>query len=242
MARNTSPGRPSLGFCNALLLPRKPRRNPGQIGGALVARLPPSATVLAADRSSVPAIAAARSDRACCASHPISSSIPPPTPPSTEPKTSPLAAVTDWCRSNRHQTIRDQHAHLTMMMRDQRNRLMLLSRCRSRHSGPARLSGRQDLEEMAVASGLSASAPLGSIERSPNASPTASRPDRPSVPINSAECSETADGVARQSKSVKSCPRAGCGKSARPVRSQPRAKLFCEEPEAGNLHIRICEG
>ena len=28
-----------------------------------------------------------------------------------------LAAVKDWCRSNRHQTIRDQHAHLTMMMR-----------------------------------------------------------------------------------------------------------------------------
>ena len=28
-----------------------------------------------------------------------------------------LAAVTDWCRSNRHQAIRDQHAHLTMMMR-----------------------------------------------------------------------------------------------------------------------------
>ena len=28
-----------------------------------------------------------------------------------------LAAVTDWCRSNRHQTLRDQHAHLTMMMR-----------------------------------------------------------------------------------------------------------------------------
>src|SRR3982074_1900033 len=32
------------------------------------------------------------------------------------------------------------------------------------------------------------------------------------------ECSETADGVARESKGVKSCPRAGCGKSARPVR------------------------
>src|ERR1700751_1493142 len=28
-----------------------------------------------------------------------------------------LAAVTDWCRSNRHQTIRGQHTHLTMMMR-----------------------------------------------------------------------------------------------------------------------------
>jgi hypothetical protein len=32
------------------------------------------------------------------------------------------------------------------------------------------------------------------------------------------ECSETAEGVARESKGVKSCPRAGCGKSARPVR------------------------
>src|SRR5271168_520303 len=28
-----------------------------------------------------------------------------------------LAAVTDWCRHNRHQTIPDQHAHLTAMMR-----------------------------------------------------------------------------------------------------------------------------
>src|SRR5271167_950566 len=32
------------------------------------------------------------------------------------------------------------------------------------------------------------------------------------------ECSEAAEGVARESKGVKSCPRAGCGKSARPVR------------------------
>src|SRR5450755_1545820 len=28
-----------------------------------------------------------------------------------------LAAVTDWCRHNRHQPIPDQHAHLTAMMR-----------------------------------------------------------------------------------------------------------------------------
>ena len=28
-----------------------------------------------------------------------------------------LAAVTDWCRRNRHQPIPDQHAHLTAMMR-----------------------------------------------------------------------------------------------------------------------------
>ena len=35
-------------------------------------------------------------------------------------------------------------------------------------------------------------------------------------PINSNKCPEAADGVARES--VKSCPRAGCGKSACPVR------------------------
>ncbi len=28
-----------------------------------------------------------------------------------------LAAITDWCRTNRHQSIRDQHHHLTAMMR-----------------------------------------------------------------------------------------------------------------------------
>jgi hypothetical protein len=35
-------------------------------------------------------------------------------------------------------------------------------------------------------------------------------------PINSNKCSEAAEGVARES--VKSCPRAGCWKSACPVR------------------------
>ena len=28
-----------------------------------------------------------------------------------------LAAVTDWCRTNRHRSIHDQHAHLSAMMR-----------------------------------------------------------------------------------------------------------------------------
>jgi hypothetical protein len=27
-----------------------------------------------------------------------------------------LAAVTDWCRTNRHRPIKDQHAHLSAMM------------------------------------------------------------------------------------------------------------------------------
>jgi RNA-directed DNA polymerase len=28
-----------------------------------------------------------------------------------------LAAVSDWCRKHRHQTLRDQHRHLSSMMR-----------------------------------------------------------------------------------------------------------------------------
>jgi hypothetical protein len=36
--------------------------------------------------------------------------------------------------------------------------------------------------------------------------------------LYSAKGSETADGVARESKGVRSCPRAGCGRSACPVR------------------------
>jgi hypothetical protein len=28
-----------------------------------------------------------------------------------------LAAASDWCRENRHKVIREQHAHLTAMMR-----------------------------------------------------------------------------------------------------------------------------
>src|ERR1700730_733560 len=43
-------------------------------------------------------------------------------------------------------------------------------------------------------------------------------------PINSNKCSEAADGVARES--VKSCPRAGCGKSACPVVCPVKAGMF----------------
>src|SRR6202051_3854022 len=45
-------------------------------------------------------------------------------------------------------------------------------------------------------------------------------------PINSEECSETADGVARESEGVKSCPRAGCGRSACPVVCPAKAGMF----------------
>src|ERR1700726_174400 len=45
-------------------------------------------------------------------------------------------------------------------------------------------------------------------------------------PINSEECSETADGVARESEGVKSCPRAGCGRSACPVVCPVKAGMF----------------
>ena len=40
------------------------------------------------------------------------------------------------------------------------------------------------------------------------------------------ECSETAEGVARESKGVRSCPRAGCGKSACPVVCPVKAGVF----------------
>src|SRR5882724_11752581 len=43
-------------------------------------------------------------------------------------------------------------------------------------------------------------------------------------PINSNKCSEAADGVARES--VKSCPRAGCGKPACPVVCPVKAGMF----------------
>src|SRR5206468_8344941 len=38
--------------------------------------------------------------------------------------------------------------------------------------------------------------------------------------------SETAEGVARESKGVKSCPRAGCGRSACPVVCPAKAGMF----------------
>src|SRR5450755_2075962 len=43
-------------------------------------------------------------------------------------------------------------------------------------------------------------------------------------PINSDKWSETAEGVARES--VKSCPRAGCGKAACPVVCPVKAGMF----------------
>src|SRR5260370_36271388 len=45
-------------------------------------------------------------------------------------------------------------------------------------------------------------------------------------PINSENCSETAEGVARESEGVKSCPRAGCGRSACPVVCPAKAGMF----------------
>src|SRR6202049_1174788 len=45
-------------------------------------------------------------------------------------------------------------------------------------------------------------------------------------PINSDKCSEAADGVARESEGVKSCPRAGCERFACPVVCPVKAGMF----------------
>ena len=64
------------------------------------------------------------------------------------------------------------------------------------------------------------------------------------VPFQLRECSETAEGVARESKGVKSCPRAGCGKSARPVRWQQRAGQTAPDAAFGTFSLRalLCSG
>src|SRR6266436_8763750 len=67
-------------------------------------------------------------------------------------------------------------------------------------------------------------------------------------PINSAKGSETADGVARESKGVRSCPRAGCGRSACPVRragcgkrSHGRTTKAPPDERGGNRYVRPTE-
>src|SRR6266852_1295296 len=52
-------------------------------------------------------------------------------------------------------------------------------------------------------------------------------------PINSDECSETADGVARESKGVKSCPRAGCGNG-----SHGRTSKAPPDERGGNRYVQ----
>jgi group II intron reverse transcriptase/maturase len=107
-----------------------------------------------------------------------------------------LAAVTAWCRRNRHQPIPDQSAHLTAMMRGHY--------CLLRHIGQlstnklVRPSGREDLAEMVVAAGSRESAPLGPIHCAPKASPPAGSPDRPSLHLR------------EQSSSMKNRKRESC--------------------------------
>ena len=91
-----------------------------------------------------------------------------------------LAAITAWCRVNRHQSIPDQHAHLTAM--------------RSRQSGRSGCRG-------------------GTVE------------------VGSPRTGSL------HSYSVTLCRQPGSS-----IATPSRAKLFHEEPEAGNLHIRDCEG
>ena len=114
-----------------------------------------------------------------------------------------LAAVSDWCRRNRHLSLaRPACASVP----DDARPLCLL-----RHIGQlsthtmVRLSGREGLEEMAVASGSQG------------------------VFHGAVSMRSSSDTHFRQPGSSIAC-------------TLPRAKLSREEPDAGNRHVRVCEG
>jgi hypothetical protein len=113
-----------------------------------------------------------------------------------------LAAVADWCRSNRHQSVPHQQAHLTAMMRGHYAYYGITGNYR-------RLSWYAHQVARIWQKWLS-------------------RRDRG----NRLHWSRFAALLTRHPLPA-----------ARIVhRYLPRAKLLHEEPEAGNLHIRICEG
>ena len=91
-----------------------------------------------------------------------------------------LAAVTAWCRFNRHQPIPDQHAHLTAMMRGHyayygitgNSRRLSWYACQSRADLAEDGSSRRDRGRRS---------PLESVQCTSEASPSAGSPDRPSL-------------------------------------------------------------
>ena len=114
-----------------------------------------------------------------------------------------LAAITAWCRMNRHRSIPDQHAHLTAMMRGHYAYYGITGNYR-RLSWYARQVATIWQKWLA-------------------------RRDR-------------RGRFPKRASSLPSYSVTLCWQPGSSIATPMRAKLFYEEPDAGNLHIRICEG
>jgi hypothetical protein len=114
----------------------------------------------------------------------------------------PVAAVNGWCRKNRHWSLRDQHRHLSSMMRGHFAYYGVGGNSRACAGLPIKW----------CESG--ASGCLGVIVKA------------------------RSDGPA----STNSWHGIHCLQSRSAMATPPRAKLSREEPDAENLHVRVCEG
>ena len=115
-----------------------------------------------------------------------------------------LAAVSDWCRRNRHRSLREQHAHLSQMMRG--------------HYAYYGISGNsRRIRWFACQVVVLWKKWLARRHRG--------------------EARSTGPASTRSSSAIR-FPRRGSSTAFTPT----RAKLSREEPDAGNLHVRVCEG
>jgi hypothetical protein len=89
-----------------------------------------------------------------------------------------LVAVSDWCRENRHKSIREQHDHLTAMMRGHYAYFGITGNARRLL---VRQSSRAHLAEVAIATGSKGQVPMEPPRGNPEAPSSPFSQDRPSV-------------------------------------------------------------
>ena len=90
-----------------------------------------------------------------------------------------LAAVSDWCRENRHKPIREQHAHLTAMMRGHYAYFGITGNARRLRWYANQVE--RIWRKWVIATGSTGQVPMEPPRRNPQATSTPSRPDRPSI-------------------------------------------------------------
>ena len=90
-----------------------------------------------------------------------------------------LAAVSDWCRQHRHWPIRDQHRHLSSMMRGHFAYYGVGGNIRRLRG--IRPSSRADMAEMVVSARSSKRRPMDAPQRNPETPSSASSQDRPRI-------------------------------------------------------------